>query len=631
MDEQELKINIDIDYMKLLYEDNDISIVECLVLHEGVNRKKCNIPHQTVLDALPSLANKPIWGIPNSKFFRDSSTDFVEHARSEEENKEVMIFGTFPESAVKNAEFIEFNNKIYLKVQAILWKRYAPIAMRIFNSRNGNTKISVEINAKGKQDIYGIFNIERMVFLSAVCLGLKIPEGIKDSQLNITKFTLDETIENFNQQYISSFSNEDKFTIPESIKNNAKEALALRKKHGRGGTSVQLTTAKYLANNEYISYENIQKFSKYFSRNKNKLNNLEISDISSNTFIELLLNGGEECRKWFEEIIDTKLLKNTNTTEFFVKKEAVGTKTDIKINKNKDSISNSSWGDEDKSSLKKDCLMASNYKTLCKAVFLKCEKEFEEGLEGALGYPVMEKISDEVVYNRNGLASAKAYATKNNETEILSKLKLIYNHLSLPWDEDEKKNKEEDKNMSEEIVKNAEDVVEVIKSTTEEEIKNAENTNNAKPADKIVEEIKNTEVESDFCKNCNSLTEELKMANNELIKYKKAEEEQKMYSLLETFSHCYSAEEKEVLKNEVSKFSFGEFEKKVDTKIKEFALRVREEKTANKEDAKGDESTENNITFSVSPFGVSETYDFSKKSGEKNLDSIIKDCNIKIK
>jgi len=631
MNEQELKINIDMDYMKLLYEDNDISIVECLILHEGVNRKKCNIPHQIVLDALPSLANKPIWGIPNSKFFRDSSTDFVEHSRSEEENEEVMIFGTFPESAVKNAEFIEFNNKTYLKVQAILWKRYAPLAMRIFNTRNGNAKISMEINAKGKQDVYGIFNIERMVFLSAVCLGLKIPEGIKDSQLNITKFTLDETIENFNQQYISSFSNEDKFIIPENIKNNAKKALKLRKKYGRGGTNVQLTTAKYLANNEYISYENIQKFSTYFSRNENKLNNLEANDVSSNKFIELLLNGGEECQKWFKEITDTKLLKNTNITEFFVKKEIVGTKEIITINKNKDDMSNASWGEEDKPSLKKDCLMASNYKPLCKSVFLKCEEKFEEGLESALGYPVMEKISDEVVYNRNGLTSAKAYATKNNETEILSKLKLIYNHLSLPWDENEKKNKEGDKNMSEEIVKNAEDIVETNKPIIEEEIKNAENSDNTKSADKNVEEIKNTEVEPDFCKNCNSLTEDLKMANNELIKYKKAEEEQKMYSLLETFSHCYSAEEKETLKSEVSKFSFGEFEKKVDGKIKEFALRVKEENTANKEDVKSDEPTGDNIKFSVSPFGMNETYDFSKKSGETNLDSIIKDCNIKIK
>ena len=47
----------------------------------------------------------------------------------------------------------------------------------------------------------------------------------------------------------------------------------------------------------------------------------------------------------------------------------------------------------------------------------------------------MQKVGDKLVYNRNGLASAKAYAEKNNESEVLRKVNSIYKKLKLDKEE----------------------------------------------------------------------------------------------------------------------------------------------------------------------------------------------------
>lgn len=46
----------------------------------------------------------------------------------------------------------------------------------------------------------------------------------------------------------------------------------------------------------------------------------------------------------------------------------------------------------------------------------------------------MEIKGDELVYNRGALGSAKAYAEKNGEKEVLEKLKKIYEHLELDFE-----------------------------------------------------------------------------------------------------------------------------------------------------------------------------------------------------
>lgn len=109
----------------------------------------------------------------------------------------------------------------------------------------------------------------------------------------------------------------------------------------------------------------------------------------------------------------------------------------IKVNKSKEAMSDKDWGSVDKTALRKKVVEAENFKEIADDIFLDLREGWEEGEVSKLKYPVMEINGDEAVYNRGGLGSAKAYAEKNNETEILSKLKKIYEHLGLNEDEEE--------------------------------------------------------------------------------------------------------------------------------------------------------------------------------------------------
>lgn len=106
----------------------------------------------------------------------------------------------------------------------------------------------------------------------------------------------------------------------------------------------------------------------------------------------------------------------------------------LKVNKSKEAMSDTSWGDVDKAELRKRIVEASNFKEIADDVFLDLREGWEEGEVTKLKYPVMEIKGDELVYNRGALGSAKAYAEKNGEEEVLKKLKAIYGHLDLDFE-----------------------------------------------------------------------------------------------------------------------------------------------------------------------------------------------------
>ena len=107
----------------------------------------------------------------------------------------------------------------------------------------------------------------------------------------------------------------------------------------------------------------------------------------------------------------------------------------LKVNKSKEAMSDTSWSEVDKTELRKRVVEASNFKEIADDVFLDLREGWEEGEVTKLKYPVMEIKGDELVYNRGALGSAKAYAEKNGEEEVLKKLKAIYEHLDLDFEE----------------------------------------------------------------------------------------------------------------------------------------------------------------------------------------------------
>ena len=115
-----------------------------------------------------------------------------------------------------------------------------------------------------------------------------------------------------------------------------------------------------------------------------------------------------------------------------------------KIDKSKDAMSETPWGDVDKTELRNKIMDAKNKSALVKAVYMLVEDGWEDAPSEHLKYPVMELKGDTFVYNKGGLSSALGYAKKENETTVVSKINKIYKNLGLDQD-----GKEEDAKMAE--------------------------------------------------------------------------------------------------------------------------------------------------------------------------------------
>lgn len=109
-----------------------------------------------------------------------------------------------------------------------------------------------------------------------------------------------------------------------------------------------------------------------------------------------------------------------------------------KIDKSKDAMSETPWGEVDKTELRNKIMEAKNKATLVKAVYMLVEDGWEEAPSEHLKYPVMQLKGDTFVYNRYGLSSALAYAQKENESGVVSKVEAICKKLGLGKEDDAK-------------------------------------------------------------------------------------------------------------------------------------------------------------------------------------------------
>ncbi len=143
--------------------------------------------------------------------------------------------------------------------------------------------------------------------------------------------------------------------------------------------------------------------------------------------------GAKEDKSYGKEEIE---VENETKNEFA--EDDIGTKSALEVDKSKEAMSEKPWGEVNKADLRKRVIAAKNFKSIADDIFLDLREGWEDGIEGALKYPVMCLEGEKAVYNRGGLASAKAYAEKNNDEKVLGKLKKIYEHLELDEDEHEK-------------------------------------------------------------------------------------------------------------------------------------------------------------------------------------------------
>ena len=144
----------------------------------------------------------------------------------------------------------------------------------------------------------------------------------------------------------------------------------------------------------------------------------------------------EEADKFFAKVHNNSLTVLKKFVE--ERKESMAESKTYKIDKSKDAMSETPWGDVNKTELRNKIMEAKNKSALVKAVYMVVEDGWEEAPSEKLKYPVMEIKGDSVVYNRYGLSSALAYAQKENESSVVSKVEAIYKKLGLGKEDDAK-------------------------------------------------------------------------------------------------------------------------------------------------------------------------------------------------
>lgn len=142
----------------------------------------------------------------------------------------------------------------------------------------------------------------------------------------------------------------------------------------------------------------------------------------------------EEADKFFAKVHNNSLTVLKKFVE--ERKESMAEKKTYKIDKSKEGMSDTPWGDVDKTSLRNKIMEATNKATLVKAVYMLVEDGWQDAPSEKLKYPVMQLKGDTFVYNKGGLSSALGYAKKENETAVVSKIEKIYKKLGLGKEED---------------------------------------------------------------------------------------------------------------------------------------------------------------------------------------------------
>lgn len=140
------------------------------------------------------------------------------------------------------------------------------------------------------------------------------------------------------------------------------------------------------------------------------------------------------------DILEKYGVTSSGEKNMFSKQDKYGTGKPISVDKSKEAVSNDSWGDVDKTSLRNTVLEAKNYKTLVKSVYLDVQDGWEESPSEKLKYPVMQYKNGKFVYNAGGLLSAQQYGEKYDES-VAKKALTIRKRLGLVKSEKEEKMK----------------------------------------------------------------------------------------------------------------------------------------------------------------------------------------------
>lgn len=342
------------------------------------NRNKSHFTVNSLINAIPNVKNKPIVG-----FFKNG--DFTTHEGTADYDPEYKnkfwntergerILGWIRES--DPVEVVEKDGLHWLKFRCMLCTSYCyKQVKRLLKDRR--KKVSVEIKVKNHEFVDGIEIINEFSLIGVTILGSKngksVLEAIPNAHLSVLEGLDDDVMEE--QRKVLTFA----YSQLDDGENVNEEDI--------------------IVNETNLNEENTKKEVKQAD-----MDNLDI-------------------------INNTEVAKNAESVLMCA--------FHIKVDKSAEAMSDKPWGEVDKTELRHRVVEADNFKEVAEDIFLDLREGWEDGEVSKLKYPVMELKDNTAVYNREGLASAKGYATQHDEKEILEKLSRIYESLGIEDSEEE--------------------------------------------------------------------------------------------------------------------------------------------------------------------------------------------------
>jgi hypothetical protein len=202
------------------------------------------------------------------------------------------------------------DGRLGLNVLAKIFKIYAPKVVSILKKEQGKTAVSVEMNLLDYEKMNdGFTDMKDFMYHAVALLGNFVRPGIESAELEVLSFA--EQNKQVKEAYNEEFGAYDEidFSIPESVKKNAKKGLELKQKYNLSPTSVSMAIGRHLSNAEKSNPEKVRHIGKAFSGSKFSKVNKEESDVN---YVTYMLHGGKPASMWAVEL--TKKLEEKDKT-----------------------------------------------------------------------------------------------------------------------------------------------------------------------------------------------------------------------------------------------------------------------------------------------------------------------------
>jgi hypothetical protein len=280
-------LHFSVDKFELLNqsEDSQLSKMRMWIVSEGNNKHNLPISWDAIVDAKKSLVGKPVLCSYNKY-----TDQFQGH---EEDEVPIGVFMSEEDIYEDNID-----GKRWIYADCIIWKKYFPNVISVLQKQNGNTNISMEIELLEQEDDESV----KLFSFNGVTL-IGIEPAIPGSKGVMLKFSdmVEETKKILREEFANRYGELD-FTIPPSVKKNAKKSLELNKQHNLNLTSVALSNARYISNNDVALPDKVRSINKFLCSNKTKEKDSKIPD---KNYVAWMAHGGNDAFIWSNKLVES--------------------------------------------------------------------------------------------------------------------------------------------------------------------------------------------------------------------------------------------------------------------------------------------------------------------------------------